>query len=497
MTHQRSEAESWLVQRARIRSNTEILRVPELEFHGAAREVTGSQHLLHLGEETFLLDCGLFQGRRDETRERNLKFPFRPSELAGVILSHAHIDHSGNLPGLARDKFTGPVYATPATRDLCSVMLPDSAKIQEEDARFWNEKRANGYPPIEPLYTMQDARRVLMRFKAVDYGNRFRVTQNCRATFYDAGHILGSAMMLLEVGPPGKELNNGEGVRILFTGDMGRFDMPILRDPQEPLPQADYLITECTYANRVHADADDMKGRLQRIIQQTYDVGGKVIIPAFSVGRTQAVVYFLSQLIAEKKLPAMPIYVDSPLSTRATDVFKMHPECYDEQAAQQWADTGDVFGNGHVQYITESNDSKALNDRRDPMVIIASSGMCENGRILHHLKNNVEDERNTVAIVGFQAQHTLGRRIVERREEIRIYGRMYKLLCRVEVLNGFSAHADGPEFRRVLAPIAKGLKQAFIVHGEDEQPKAMAELLHELGCPNTVIPAPGERFKVL
>lgn len=473
--------------------------MPELEFHGAAQTVTGSHHILHLGRQSFALDCGLAQGRRQTAIERNSRFPVPPEQLAGVVLSHAHIDHSGNLPGLAKRRFQGPIYCTPATLDLCGVMLPDSAHIQEEDARFWNEKRAReDRERIDPLYTIEDARKVLTLFRGVDYDERFRVAENCYATFIEAGHILGSAMVLLEVGRPGRELTASEGKRILFTGDLGRFNMPILRDPTEPLPQADYLITECTYANRVHVNPTDMKEQLHRIIRQTCDAGGKVIIPAFSIGRTQNLAYYLTQLIREGALPKLPIFIDSPLSYNATEVFKLHPECYDDKAAALWTASGEIFGdgNGQITYITEVADSKALNDRREPMVIIASSGMCEAGRILHHLKNNVEDERNTVIIVGFMAQHTLGRRIVERREELKIFGRAYQLLCRVEVLNGFSAHADAAEFRRLFGPIAKGLKSAFIVHGEDEQPIAMARLLNDLGCRKTEIPAPGERFRL-
>lgn len=472
--------------------------MPELEFFGAAQTVTGSHHILDLGEQRYALDAGLYQGSREDTRTRNRTFPVPPAELDGVLLSHAHIDHSGNLPTLMRHKFRGTIFATPATRDLCSVMLQDSAHIQEEDARFWNEKRARGPKEfIEPLYTAEHARRALMQFRTVDYGSRFRIAENCRVTFHDAGHILGSAMVLIEVGRPGRELEPGQGVRILYTGDLGRFNMPILRDPLEPLPPADYLITECTYANRTHANPTDMKSRLEEIIAQTVGVGGKVVIPAFSVGRTQNIIYYLTQSFQEGRLKPVPVYVDSPLSTNATNVFKMHPECYDAEAAEQWAASGDVFGNGHIRYITEVADSKALNGRDEPMVIIASSGMCEAGRILHHLKNNVENERNTVVIVGFQAQHTLGRRIVERREELKIFGRLYRLLCRVEVLNGFSAHADSTEFRRLFAPLARGLRKAFVVHGEGDQPRAMTELLHELGCHHVAVPAPGERFKVL
>jgi metallo-beta-lactamase family protein len=462
----------------------------ELEFHGAAREVTGSMHLLHLPQGTFALDCGLFQGRRSESLDRNRAFPLPPREIAGVLLSHAHIDHSGNLPGLTRDGYHGPIHATPATCDLCRILLADSAHIQEEDAAYWNEKRAlRPSQRIKPLYTAQDAQRVYPLLRPAPYDQPVEFAEGCTATFIEAGHILGSSCVLIEVRHPNP-------LRILYTGDLGRFDVPILKDPASPLPAADYLITESTYAGRTHPDASGMKGDLVRIIRQTRQAGGKVVIPSFSVGRTQTVVYYLSQAMEEGALEELPIYVDSPLSTGATGIFQKHPELYNEEAVAFWRRRGDVFGMGNVKFITSVEESKDLNRRKEPMVILAASGMCEAGRILHHLKNTVEDEANTVVIVGFQAQHTLGRRIVERREEIKIFGRMYKLLCRVEVLNGFSAHADRNDFRRLLVPLAKGLKGAFLVHGEEGALTAMKDLLETAGCKNVHAPAPGEKHRL-
>ncbi|MFA6133871.1 MAG: MBL fold metallo-hydrolase [Phycisphaerae bacterium] len=460
----------------------------ELEFFGAAQTVTGSMHILHLDQGPFALDCGMFQGRREDARQRNETFPVPPEQLQAVLLSHAHIDHSGNLPGLTRRGFRGPIYATPATCDLTEVMLADSAHIQEEDARFWNEKRAAGPSEfIKPLYTLQDAKDAVALFRCVPYGQPIEIAPGATATWLEAGHILGSASLLVAI-------HQSRPVHLLYTGDFGRQNMPILRDPTCPLPEVDYLITECTYADRRHADAIDMKHELVRIINETVAVGGKVIIPSFAVGRTQMVVYYLCQAMAEGLLKPLPIYVDSPLSTNATEVFKKHPECYDREARDFWFHSGDIFGGNKVRYITSVDESKALNTMDEPCVIIASAGMCEAGRILHHLKNNIEKERNTVVIVGFMAQHTLGRRIVERREELKIFGRMYKLLCRVEILNGFSAHADAEDFARCLAPIAKDLRAAFVVHGEGPQPAAMSELLKRAGCRNVYIPAPGDRF---
>ena len=465
----------------------------ELEFQGAARRTTGSLHLFRHKDATLSMDCGLFQGRRSESRELNRTLPVRPRELDKVILSHAHIDHSGRLPVLAKQGYQGPIYATPPTVGLCSVMLPDSGHIQEEDARFWNEKRAESpADEIEPIYTVDDAMATLPLFKSIAYDTPFEVCEGCTATFLEAGHMLGSAMVLLEVD---KMIGS---TRILYTGDMGRFRVPILKDPTCPLPEVDYLITECTYADRRHDNPTDMKEKLCAIVKETAALGGKVIIPAFSVGRTQTVIYYLLQLFHEGRLEKLPVYVDSPLSARATDIYSRHPECYDREAIEEWGeDGGDLFGrSGEVRYITDVNDSKALNERSEPCIIVAASGMCEAGRIKHHLKNNIENDKNTVVVVGFMAQHTLGRRIVERREELKIYGRIYPLLARVEVLNGFSAHADVDEFRKLYEPLAPKLKKAFVVHGEETQPAAMAAMLAELGAKDVAIPAQGEKFDV-
>ncbi|MFP4105167.1 MAG: MBL fold metallo-hydrolase RNA specificity domain-containing protein [Phycisphaerae bacterium] len=461
-----------------------------IEFHGAARTVTGSHHILHLDDGPVAMDCGLYQGRRQDFWDRNRSFPVRPSELKSVLLTHSHIDHSGNIPQLVKQKFRGKVYATAATCDLCEIMLADSGHIQEEDARYWNEKRARTEEDrIEPLYTVEDAKKAWKHFRSIPYGEKFEFAPGATAEFLDAGHILGSACLLVEI-------EQSDPVRILYTGDLGRFSMPILKNPPEPLPEVDYLITESTYADKRHANPTDMKDQLVWIINQTRQAGGKVIIPAFSVGRTQNLVYFLAQAVAEGKLKPLLIFVDSPLSTNATHVFGKHPECYDSEARDFWLQAGDIFGGGLVKYITDVSESKALNSIDEPCVIIASSGMCEAGRVLHHLKNNIEDEANTVCVVGFMAEHTLGRRIVERREELKIYGRMYKLLCRVEVLNGFSAHADREDFARLYGPLAPKLKGAFVVHGEGARMDVMRDTLLELGCSNVHVPGPGARFEL-
>ena len=460
----------------------------ELEFFGAAQTVTGSMHVLHLDDGPILLDSGMFQGRRKWAKKLNGKFPIRPGDVRAVLLSHAHIDHSGKIPLLVKNGCGAPIYATDATADLCKIMLADSGHIQEEDARFWNERRASGPSEfIKPLYTVDDAANAQRFFHGVQYDQPIQFADRCTATFIEAGHILGSACVLVEI-------NRSDPVRILYTGDLGRFELPILRDPTNPLPEVDYLITESTYANRRHDNPTAMKEALVRIINETRAVGGKVIIPAFSVGRTQHIVYFLSQAIDEGLLEPLPIYVDSPLSARTTEIFKRHPECYDEEARDFWREQGGIFGRGLVSHITEVSRSKALNRDDDPAVIISASGMCEAGRILHHLKNNVEDEKNTVVIVGFQAQHTLGRRIVERRRELKIFGRLYNLMARVEVLNGFSAHADVNDFQRLLGPIARKLKGAFVVHGENDQLRSMKKILTDLGCRKVHDPQPGKKF---
>ena len=462
----------------------------ELEFHGAAQTVTGSMHVLHLDDGPIALDCGLFQGRRSEAFDRNRSFPVPPKQMRAVLLSHAHIDHSGKLPRLFRHHFGGRIYATSATCDLCGVMLADSAHIQEEDARYWNRKRATCEAEhIKPLYTARDVTRTVKHLHGVPYNRPVPIAEGCTVTYLEAGHILGSACILVEI-------ERSRKIRLLYTGDLGRFSMPILRDPANPLPEVDYLITECTYANRRHTDGSAMKESLVRIINETRALGGKVIIPAFSLGRTQHLVYCLSQAVAEGMLDPLPVYVDSPLSVNVTEVFKRHPECYDAETRDFWHAEGDAFGRGLITYITDVNQSKALNDRRDPCVIIASSGMCEAGRILHHLKNNVEKDKNTVVIVGYQAQHTLGRRIVERNERIRIFGREYDLLARVKTLNGFSAHADVDDFIRLLGPIAGGLKCAFAVHGETAQLAAMEDILTSAGCPAVVVPEPGHKVEL-
>ena len=463
----------------------------EIHFLGAAQTVTGSQHLISVNGSRILLECGLFQGRRRENLERNRNLPFDAASVDVLVLSHAHIDHSGNIPNLVRNGFRGSVYCTFATRDLCSAMLRDSAYIQERDVEYVNKKRARrGEEPIEPIYTYADAIASLEHFVSVGYGRPVLVAPGVQCTFLDAGHILGSAMVLLEIDEGGQQR------RLLFSGDLGRKDMPILRDPT-PAPQADVLLIESTYGNRRHQPHEEAQQRLLRLISETYSRGGKVVIPAFAVGRTQELVYSLHQLERDHQLPEVPVYVDSPLAVNVTEVFRLHPECYDEEL-RQFMDQDrhpDPFGFGRLRYVRNVEDSKALNVLDGPAVIISASGMCEAGRILHHLKHNVSDPRSAVLIVGWQAPHTLGRRLVERRKVVKIFGEEYPLRARVETINGYSAHADQRELLDWAGPILPEVQHVFVVHGDPEPAMTLGGELSRLGAHQVSVPQQGETFK--
>ncbi|HEX4590265.1 MAG TPA: MBL fold metallo-hydrolase, partial [Gemmataceae bacterium] len=389
---------------------------PTVTFWGAARTVTGSMHRLDAEGHIILLDCGLFQGRREESRERNQHFPFRPKDIDAIVLSHAHIDHCGNLPNLVRQGFAGPIYCTPVTRALADVMLGDAAKIQEEDAAYLNRRRDKGEPKVEPLYTARDVFTTLLKFQAKPYDIPFEVVRGIEAKFVDAGHLLGSAMVGVRIGER----------RLTFTGDLGRPGVPILRDPA-PVPPCDLLLSESTYGGHYHEPVDETAERLGEVVRRTVDRRGKLVIPAFAVGRTQTIVYFLHELESAGKLPDVPVFVDSPMAVKATEVFQAHPEVFDVEARQMVKQHPELFGAGWVRYVESVHESIALNDRPGPCVIISASGMCESGRVLHHLKHTIEDANNTVLIAGYQAEHTLGRRIVERQPEVRILGRNYQL----------------------------------------------------------------------
>ena len=446
-------------------------------------------HLVQADGRKVLLDCGLFQGRRAEARERNTHFPFKPNRLDAVVLSHAHIDHCGNLPNLIRQGYRGPIYCTPATRDLLSVMLGDSAKIQEEDAAYLNRKRARGEPALEPLYTRRDVYLTMRQVQPVPYERPAEVAKGVQIRFVDAGHLLGSAMVALTINTTGRDRT------LTFTGDLGRRGLPILRDPA-PVPPAEFLISESTYGGERHEPVDLLADSLATVIQRTFDRGGKLLIPAFSLGRTQAIVYFLHQLISAGRLPELPVFVDSPLAANATHVFRMNPDCFDDETADLLADHPELFGEQHVRYVENVEESIRLNHRKEPCIIIAASGMCEAGRILHHLKHNVEDARNTVLIVGFQAPDTLGHRLVQRRPEVRILGRVLYPRAEIAIMSGFSSHADQDDFDTFLGPLAGETKQVCLVHGEVDRAEALATRLRELKFPAVTIPDRGETINL-
>lgn len=454
---------------------------PSVTFWGAARTVTGSMHLVEAGGRRLLLDCGLFQGPRAEARRRNQSFPFNPAKIDAVILSHAHIDHCGNLPNLVRNGFSGPIFCTPATSDLLSVMLADSAKIQEEDAAYLNRKRDRRDPPVQPLYERKDVYRTARLAHGVPYDRPFEPLRGIEARMVEAGHLLGSAMVNLKI---------DNGPTLTFTGDLGRRGLPILRDPAA-VPDCDLLISESTYGGQVHAPVEEMSEGLAQVVQRTAERGGKVLIPAFSLGRTQTVVYFLHRMMAAGRLPALPVFVDSPLASRATEVFRLHPECFDDETAALLEDHPDLFGEKRITYIHNVEDSIRLNHSKDPCIVIAASGMCEAGRILHHLKHGVENPKNTILIIGYQAENTLGRRLVERRPELRILDKYLALRADVVIMNGFSSHADHADFMAFLGPLAGLTKKVCLVHGELPRAEALADGLRQKGFTDIAIPEPG------
>jgi metallo-beta-lactamase family protein len=464
----------------------------KLTFWGAARTVTGSMHQLDTGGNNYLLDCGLYQGRRQEAFERNSHFPFVGSSIEGVILSHAHIDHSGNLPTLVKNGFTGPIYTTPATVDLCLAMLADSAFLQQKDAEFVNRRRENRKAigrddkPVEPLYGPQDAERTYTLFHAIPLGERKQVNPGMVYTTYDAGHMLGSTSMVIEA----------DGRRLAFSGDVGRPGLPIIRDPQMLHEPVDYLVMESTYGNRLHKQLGHAAEYLEDVVNRTAARGGKIIVPAFAVGRTQQLVLLLHQLIDEKRIPSIPMYVDSPLAINATEVFRKHPECFDEEARKYLTEGEDPFGFYRLQYVHTSEESKKLNSLRTPAVIIAASGMCEAGRILHHLRNNIEDPRNTVLITGFQGEHTLGRKILEKQATVPVFGEPMTLRAEVCALEELSGHADQKELIEWMRPIAKGLKKVFLVHGEPDAGVVLGELIRKEYGIDVVQPERGESFEL-
>jgi metallo-beta-lactamase family protein len=459
----------------------------KLSFHGAAGQVTGSMYLLEAAGARILLDAGLFQGHRAEAAKRNRELPFDPRRLDMVVLSHAHIDHTGRLPLLVREGFHGPIYCTPATRDLCAVMLPDAAMIQMRDAEFL-EKRGKAGSDSQPLYTLNDAVSAQELMLGVPYHRPVHLRKFLTLEYSDAGHILGSATLDLR-------LTESPQHRLVFSGDIGRKGLPIIRDPEAPDGPIDTLIIESTYADRRHESVYDAEHRLGEIVSRVAARGGKLIIPAFAVGRAQEVVYALHQLWRRQQIPDVPIFVDSPLAVDATTVFRMHPEVFDRR--ERLVDDGHaLFDFPLVNYVRSVVDSKRINTMHGPAVIIAASGMAESGRVLHHIANHAGDHRNCILIVGFQAEHTLGRRIQEGQSPIRIYGELVDRRCEVETIGGYSAHADAAELRAWVRQLGGPIRRAFVVHGETPGLKAMADILREEGVKEVHVPDLGDVYEL-
>lgn len=460
-----------------------------INFFGAAQTVTGSQYLLEINGSKLLLECGLYQGKRSESYARNRTFPFDPRDVSAVILSHAHIDHSGNLPNLVRQGFNGRIFLTSASSDLTNVMLLDAGHIQESDAEFVNRKRqAKGEPPIEPIYTQQDAARVSQYYAPIPYDEPFEPVPGVIATFVEAGHILGSAAISLQV------QENGRTFHFWFSGDIGRRKLPLLRDPVLPGP-VDFLVMESTYGDKEHRDPEQAYDEFRYIVRKTVERRGKVIIPAFAVGRTQELVYWLNMMMTDGDVPMVPVYVDSPLAVNASDVFKRNTTSFDEEARDF------VLENRHpaldfkmLTYVRSVDESRALNERRDPMVIISASGMAESGRILHHLKNNIGNPATTICIVSWQAPDTLGRRLADREKVVRIFGEPYEVQADVATIGGLSSHA-GQDFLMEYALSSNGrMRKIFLVHGEEKPATILQDRLRERGVSQVLYPARGGVF---
>lgn len=445
-----------------------------LKFCGAAGTTTGSQHLLEINGKRILLDCGLYQGSRKHAYEVNCCFPyFDPKSIDAVILSHAHIDHSGNLPNLSVKGFTGNIYATHATRDLCQIMLADCARIQESDIDWLNKHRKKeGLAPVLPLYNEQDAERCLRQFVTVGYDRPMPVVDGVTVTFIDAGHILGSAQVLLEV----KDQSDGKAKRFLFSGDVGRGGNEVLRDPVA-VKDVDFLLMESTYGGREHEAPPGLDHHFAEIIRQAVRRGGKILIPAFAVERTQQLLYVLHDLFERGEIPEIPVYVDSPLAVSATEIYRLHPDAFNEEVYQSLFERENPFGFENLTLVRSVNGSKALNDVEGVSIIISASGMCEAGRILHHLKNNISDPKTTVLFVGYCADNTLGRRIRDHEREVPILGGRYKVRAKVEIVDSFSGHADHSELLEYFSRMTGPKSRVWLVHGEPDSAVKLRDAL--------------------
>ncbi|MDX2129066.1 MAG: MBL fold metallo-hydrolase [Chloroherpetonaceae bacterium] len=463
----------------------------KLTFFGATHGVTGSSHLVTINGKNILLDCGLYQGKRSETEELNQTFPFQPEDIDVMVLSHAHTDHSGNIPNLIKQGYKGLIYSTPATRDLAAAMLQDTAFLQEKDAEFISKRNAKKkLPPVEPLYTTLDAQISLQNFISVPYHKPVVISEGVTLTFFNSGHILGSAVVRLELEEKGVKET------LAFTGDLGRPHTPILIDP-EPIQGVNYLITESTYGNRLHKPKEKVEETLTSVLQDAYQTGGKVLIPAFSVGRTQEMIYYFNQLKLKGLLPDMEIFLDSPLAIDITNIYRLHPECFDNEMKKLILTDQSPFKLDQVRYCRTADESKRLNDYQGPCIIMAGSGMAEGGRIRHHLANHISNPTTTILIVGYMAENTLGRKILEKHKVVNIFGEPFEVNAKVIVMNNFSAHADRNELLEYIGKYdRKSMKKIFLVHGEDEATKGLKDGLNEIGFQRVFIPNRRESFNL-
>ena len=477
-----------------------------LHFWGADQTVTGSSHHIECAGQNVLLDCGMFQGRREQAAEINSHLALTPEQLKSgmlnaVVLSHAHIDHSGCLPLLSKQGYAGPVYTTPSTIDLCIPMLKDSAHIQEGDAEFMQRRQSRrksihmpeGPPPIQPLYMQEDAAAVCGLMKPVKLHTPTQVAGSKDAGFtmtsYNAGHMLGSTCVLMDATEKGKT------VRLLFSGDVGRKSLPIIKDPDQA-PAADYLIMESTYGDRLHAPVKDVKAKVAALVKKVTGRGGHLIVPAFAVERTQQLVLMLHELIQEQQIPEFPIFVDSPLASAVTEVFKKHMEDWDEGACAFYNRGQDAFGWNRLRYTQTVSESKALNELHVPFMVMSASGMAEAGRILHHLRNGIGDPRNMVLLTGYQAENTLGRKIEDGDKEVKIFGEPMTVRAEVESIDALSGHADQQELLDWMEPVAPTLKKVFLVHGEPVAQQALKQKIEERYKLEVICPRRGDRFEV-
>ena len=460
---------------------------------GAAQEVTGSKHILEIDGRSYMVDCGAFQGKRKESDDKNRNFDFAADKLESVILTHGHFDHCGLIPLLVKKGFRGNIYATPATRDHASLVMMDSARIQARDAEYLRKQAKKKGEKFDwsPLYTEDDCVRAANQIVSVSYNRPIYIGPEVQMEFFDAGHILGSAFADLCIKRSGKD-----DLRILFTGDLGRKDKPIVRNPATDVPSPDYIVVESTYGNRKHEATDLALRELVSVVRDAVNKSGKIIIPSFAIERTQELIYFLHLLVDKKKIPSIPIYVDSPMASNATSIFRVHPECYDASVNEAFLKHHkNPFGFGDLTFVTSVEESKLLNEKEGPMIIISADGMCEAGRVLHHLANNISDERNTVLIVGYMAENTLGRKILEGEKEVHIMDNWYKVKANVRKINAFSAHADYTETLEWLNEIdTSKLKKIFLVHGEKDAQEFLENHLKENGFKDIQIVKYGESY---